>query len=154
MKFRFQKNICKSLIALGLIFISSTIFAHGMDEPGPHQGQIQMPSTYHTEILIENSQDVKVYLLDIDFKNPVTDKSEALVVYESGRTKVDMPCMAENDYFICRTRQTLNFKRGKLRVKSHREEAKGNDVFYELPLKKWKKPATKAKKKALQKSHR
>lgn len=153
MKFRFQKNICKSLIALGFIFSTHKLFAHGMDEPGPHQGQVQMPGTYHTEILIENKQDVKVYLLDIDFKNPVTEKSEVLAVFESGRTKVDMPCMAENDYFICRTRQTLNFKRGTIRIKSHREEAKGADAIYDLPLKEWKKPATKAKKKSLQKSH-
>ncbi len=153
MKFGFQKNLCNSLITLGFILSANSLFAHGMDEPGPHQGRVQMPSTYHTEILIENSQDVKVYLLDIEFKNPVTEKSEVLAVFESGRTKVDMPCMAENDYFICRTRQTLNFKRGKLRIKSHREDAKGSDVIYDLPLKEWKKPATKARKKSLQKSH-
>ena len=66
---------------LGLMLNFSLVFAHGMNKPGPNGGEIRMPGPFHTEAKAEGANKLKVYLLDMNFKNPVTANSSVEVTF-------------------------------------------------------------------------
>lgn len=70
-----------------------------MNNLGPNGGYIKMPGAYHTE-LVEGKETIKVYLLDISFKNPVTDKSSVKIKYLGNDVK-EFTCKNEQDFFEC-----------------------------------------------------
>ncbi|MGZ5279385.1 MAG: hypothetical protein ACXWC9_05560 [Pseudobdellovibrionaceae bacterium] len=132
-KFIFQRIYFFSvLIALLLAFAAQSSNAHGGDKPGPHGGQIEMPGAFHTEV-VADADGFKVYLLDIKFENPSVKDSSVRVELKSDQTRVSSACEKRLDYFFCRTGK--NVSKGTLVVKAVRENAKGNDANYSLPLK-------------------
>lgn len=118
-----------------LFLFSEMIMAHGMDQLGPHQGFIQMPGAFHTEVVPQKSGLVKVYLLDIEFKNPMVAQSEVQLSLKTERT-VEFKCTAQADYFECQFPDIKNkFKKGELILKASRDGHKGREAIYKLPLK-------------------
>ncbi|MCC7404616.1 MAG: hypothetical protein IT288_09495 [Bdellovibrionales bacterium] len=116
-------------------FLSSSAWAHGEDRPGPHGGTIRMPGAFHTELVLLAKGEFKIYLLDINFKNPSTKKSELQVNY-FGEASTKADCQAQRDhYYLCKLPQTVDFtKKGELKVVATRDGQPGAEVTYPLPL--------------------
>lgn len=122
-------------LAVTLFLISQVAFAHGEDKPGPHNGFIQMPGAFHTEVLPSESNTLKVYLLDIEWKNPSTVNSSLMVTHKAKKS-VKAKCVAEEDHYVCSFPKNINLnKKAKLLVEAKRENQKGNTATYNLPLK-------------------
>lgn len=116
-------------------FWSSLAWSHGEDRPGPHGGAIRMPGAFHTELVLLAKGEFKIYLLDLNFKNPSTKKSELQVHYlDKESAKAD--CQAQkNHYYLCKLPQPVDFaKKGELRVVATRDGQTGAEVVYPLPL--------------------
>lgn len=117
------------------MFMATQAFAHGEDKLGPHGGYVRMPGAFHTEVVPEGKDQIKVYLLDINWKNPSTKNSSVEITLQK-KPKAPIQCQAQNDFFICALPAGTNLqKKGKLFVTSQREEQKGNQATYDLPLK-------------------
>lgn len=125
----------KKIIVGIILFAASFLWAHGGDEPGPHGGFVKMPGAFHTELVQLKDGTFKVYLLDMEFKNPVVENSEVKAWSVSGSKKSEIPCEAMgNDHFHCMPK-VKPIKGEQLIVKAKRDQAQGNEATYKLPLK-------------------
>ncbi len=123
------------LISSLCLFVANFSLAHGEDKYGPHKGFVRMPGAFHTEILPASKNIIKIFLLDIQWKNPSIAKSSIALTYV-GATEVQSECKAESNYFICEFPKTVNlYKKGELKLTAVREDQKGNQAIYKLPLK-------------------
>lgn len=125
----------KSLLTAMIFLTSSILFAHGEDKVGPNGGFVRMPGAYHTEVVPEGSDKFRVYLLDINWKNPTVTASEVKAQQVVGKKKSDIKCEVQTDYFLCRLPKGANLNKGKLVLESTRESQKGVTATYPLPLK-------------------
>lgn len=126
-----KKNLTLFLFGLALPALA---FAHGEDKFGPHGGYIQMPSNYHTEVVPEGSDKIKIYLLDIKWKNPVLRNSSVNVALVQNGSTSPLKCEVRTDFFLCELPKGKNLKSGTLEIDSMREKQKGALAKYELPL--------------------
>lgn len=118
-------------IALITVLLQSNIsYSHGEEKPGPHGGHIRMPGAFHTEIVQEKNT-FKIYLLDINWKNPTVDNSSVAVTLMSPKERV-LKCTKDKEAFIC---QAPKDPKGELHVKASRNNQAGEKVIYKLPLK-------------------
>lgn len=123
----------KNLVSILLLIVSQLAFAHGEDKAGPHAGFIRMPGAFHTELVLSGKHELKVYLLDIDWKNPSVVKSNLQIIHND---KDKALCQIHEDYYTCKFSDSVNLtKKGELKVLAEREEQKGAEVSYQLPLK-------------------
>jgi hypothetical protein len=121
------------------LFICLKVSAHGEDKPGPNGGSIRMPGAFHTELLIVDKNILQIYLLDMEWQNPKVKNSQVEVTLSHAKN-IKGKCQPQNEYFICKFPQEVNLsKKGQLLVASIRENQKGNDVTYQLPLSAFKK---------------
>ena len=128
-----MKNFLLTLVLS--LFISTSIFAHGEDKYGPNKGFVRMPGAFHTEVVLTAKNTVKVYLLDINWKNPSVTKSSVSLTHKS-KSEESADCTVESNYFICEFPKTVNlYKKGELKLTALREDQKGNQAIYKLPLK-------------------
>ncbi len=135
-----------SLTSIVLLFISSSALAHGEDKFGPNKGFVRMPGAFHTEIVPFEKNKIKVYLLDIAWKNPTVLDSEVKATLISKSTE-DAVCAVKKNYFICSFSKSVNLKKkAELQVTATRENKKGNVAVYNLPLKLEKVPEIEMKK--------
>lgn len=127
----------KYLILFASIWTATTAFAHGEDKTGPHGGFIRMPGAYHTEVVLVGKNQAKVYLLDMQWKNPTTKKSSVeVLLQQKGTTAPLLSCRAQGDFFLCNFPEGTDLTaKGTLTVTSKRLEHKGNQTVYDLPLK-------------------
>lgn len=110
-------------------FLMTNSFAHGMDKAGPNGGNITMPGPFHVELVVKNNKTI-VYLLDIAFKNPITENSSVEININAGATK---SCVVEKDYFVC---PDVTYKNGdKIILQTTRKGVKGLKANYQFPLK-------------------
>lgn len=110
-------------------FLMNNSFAHGMDKAGPNGGNITMPGPFHVELVVKNNKTI-VYLLDIAFKNPITENSSVEININAGTTKT---CVVEKDYFVC---PDATYKNGdKIVLQTTRKGIKGLKANYQFPLK-------------------
>lgn len=110
---------------------SSVVFAHGEDKLGPNGGFVRMPGAFHTEIVPTSSNELKVFLLDMEWKNPSVLNSSVELTFSETKAK----CEIKENYFLCEFPKTMDLtKKGKIKLLSQREKLKGNSVIYELPL--------------------
>lgn len=127
-----MKNIFLAFF-YGCLFVSSFAFGHGEDKLGPHKGFVRMPGAYHTEIVPDGKNKLKVFLLDIHWKNPSVVKSKLEIKYND---KVDAKCKIQDNFYVCVFPKSVDLtKAGELIVTAEREEQKGQEVLYQLPLK-------------------
>jgi hypothetical protein len=128
----------KSLILLiALFFNPNSVLAHGEDQLGPHKGFIRMPGAFHTEVVLDGSQTIKVYLLDLEWKNPLVEKSSVQVSYlDEKKMSESALCKAKKDFFLCSFSRKVNLKKnGTLKVIALRKDQVGQEAIYDLPLK-------------------
>jgi hypothetical protein len=117
------KNILTAAIIVFTIIASS----HGEDKLGPHGGFIKMPGGFHTEAVPITNNQIKIYLLDIEWKNPTIENSSVTVN--------SLPCKPERDVFLCDLGGKSDLKKkGILNIEATRLGQKGNSASYELPL--------------------
>ncbi|MNT23525.1 hypothetical protein D3C72_1589460 [compost metagenome] len=93
-----------------------------------------MPGAFHTEMIFDkDNQDVMVFLLDMDFKNPTLNESSVTAFYQKGKTKVAYSCMPMHNHFHCTAEKKYKTtKGGEIHITATREKAKGNEVIYKL----------------------
>jgi hypothetical protein len=125
------------LIVLLFFMISFTFtyaFSHGEDKPGPHGGFIKMPGAFHTEIVVAAKNSVKIYLLDINWKNPSVAKSKLETRWNDGELA---KCSIEKKkYYLCAFASPADLTQpGKMTVKAERAGQSGALVTYDFPLK-------------------
>lgn len=120
---------------VSLLFFSFNAFSHGEDKPGPHGGFIRMPGAFHTEVVPDGPSKVKVYLLDVNWKNPSVNGSSLKLRY--GVKGEFAKCATGNGLFYsCEFSKKVDLnKKGTLIVYSQRENQVGAKVAYVLPLK-------------------
>jgi hypothetical protein len=124
------------LIAAGIVTSlgAQLAFAHGEDKPGPNGGFIRMPSAFHTELVPTGSSSLKIYLLDINWKNPTVKASALKVTHRP--TNSSGACKVESNFYVCQFSKSVDLtKKGELSVEAKREGQTGATVSYELPLK-------------------
>jgi hypothetical protein len=121
-------TLCSLTLAL-----TNAAYAHGEEQPGPHNGFIKMPGAYHVE-LIPHKNSIDIMLLDIDFKDPIVLNSNVNVKIKSGKVVTTLQCTAKNDHFNCPASKKLLNSKGILTVKSKRDRSEGMSVNYSLPL--------------------
>lgn len=125
------------------LVVSLKAFAHGEDVPGPHGGHIRMPATFHTELVIHNEITAKIYLLDLQFENPVIKNSSVSVKHKIGKTTYNLKCTPAVDHFRCLSRDPM--LKGILSVKASRLGASApKAAVYNLPLKSFDVPSVTA----------
>jgi hypothetical protein len=98
-----------------------------------------MPGPFNTELEIDSVQGAHIFLLDMDFKNPTVQNSSVTAIFQGkGRAKViEYKCgIMGGNHFHCVPQGKISGK-GQLKIKAVRENAVGNEVVYDLPLKKF-----------------
>jgi hypothetical protein len=127
-----KSKIVAAIIASSLV--AQIVFGHGENKPGPNGGFIRMPGAFHTELVPIGSNSLKVYLLDINWKNP-TVKDSSLKVTHLG-SKITEVCKIKSNFYICQFPASVDLvKKGELSVEAQRENQIGAVVSYELPFK-------------------
>ncbi len=122
------------LVATSLM-ISPLIHAHGEDKPGPNGGYIRMPGAFHTELLKVGNTKFKVFLLDIEWKNPTIKESFVTAIVKSKNKEETIKCKTANDVFECSLPKGWKWEDlSEINVRSNREKAQGVAV-YTFPLK-------------------
>ncbi len=117
-----------------LFFGALSALGHGEDKPGPHGGHIRMPSAFHTEVVVDDDKNIRIYLLDLQFQNPVIENSKVSVSLKSKNKTLKIDCPPMSDHFHCRTKTPI--AKGKLSVLATRSGvAAPKAAVYELPLK-------------------
>lgn len=125
----------KGFLASLVLLTSVITFAHGEDKLGPNGGFVRMPGAYHTELVPDGRDKFRVYLLDINWKNPTVNASEINVQHMTGKKTSEIKCEAKTDYFLCQLPKNAKLTKGKLVLESTREGQKGVTANYPLPLK-------------------
>lgn len=122
----------KKTIILLILGLSINAFSHGEDKLGPNNGYLKMPANFHTEVVPNKDGTFKIYLLDINFKNPVV-KDSKVKVWISDNKKEAVKCEPMKDHFHCFPKG-VTLQKGTLTVQAERSLIKGTDAVYKLPL--------------------
>lgn len=117
-------------------FISEPIsLAHGESQPGPHNGFIRMPGTYHTELVMDQpTATLQIYILDMNFKPLNTDQAEIHAFYTQDKApnqRQKLPCAKRGSFFACKARE-IRLDSGTIFVQSKLRNENGKDVAYAL----------------------
>ncbi len=126
-----------AIAALFLALQPTPGWPHGESKPGPHGGVIQMPGGFHTELKLEGKRRVALYLLDMDWKNPVVAQSRAEATLRSakGDPAVPLECKPAGRRFLCSLPRGVELRPGdRLEVKADRQDQKGIPVIYTYPF--------------------
>lgn len=121
----------KYILLFAVLLNYNLASAHGEDKPGPNGGHIRMPGAFHTEV-VSTQNGYKIYLLDIEWKNPTTKNSFIQASVVSGKKTAALSCKQEVNHFFCESKLP---QKGKLEIQATREGQKGNLASYSLPLK-------------------
>ena len=119
---------------IGASLFGALAHGHGEDKPGPHGGFIRMPGAFHTELVQDSANKLKVYLLDINWQNPSIKEGSVEVRY--GKKGETAKCrVTEGIFYLCTFSKKIDLsKKGSLEVLAKRENIQGNLVTYPLPL--------------------
>lgn len=115
------------------VVLEGIAFAHGEDKPGPHGGYITMPGPFHVEVVPEPGKNIKIYLLDLKFKNPLTVHSSVKATLQN-QDKLELKCEKEKTFFSCGLKKGMSLSKGKIIVEASRNGVKGSPAEYHLPL--------------------
>lgn len=119
---------------LSIFVICELTYGHGENKPGPHGGSIRMPGAFHTELLPEGNSTFKLYLLDINWKNPTVQNSKLDIKISQGSKSGGVSCKESTDHYFCSVPKGFSLKKGRLIVNSTRDNSPGAEVIYNLPF--------------------
>lgn len=124
----------KNYLFLTILLSSVIVFGHGEAELGPHKGHVRMPGAFHTEVVLEGPNKLRVFLLDINFKNPSVHDSSLEVSFDQGKVTA-AKCKKLKLEYLCEFDRSIDLnKPGKLLVKASREKQIGAVAEYPTPL--------------------
>lgn len=125
-----------SLLILSNLFVTQA-FSHGEDKYGPNKGYIRMPGTFHTEVVPEKDGSYRVYLLDVQNKNPKVQDSSVALELKTSNKSINFVCAAQNEtYFHCKSDEVKKeSKEGQIILKTKRNAIAAKEAIYNLPLK-------------------
>lgn len=115
----------KKIVLLILMF-NFNVWSHG-NGPGPHGGKIMMPGNFHTELVMIDSE-IKIYLLDMKFEQPIIENSSVKVFIEHHGNKEKLACTPSKDVFVCKFKGPMNMI-SKIEVEAQRVKAKGKAIY-------------------------
>lgn len=121
-------------ILISALFSGSIAIAHGENKLGPNGGYIRMPGAFHTEVVAKSPNQIQVYLLDLEWKNPSVNSS-SVKAYLNGKKKYSTTCVVENNFYRCDFEKGARLDGGQLVIEAKRENQVGNKAIYDLPLK-------------------
>lgn len=127
-------NAIRVLFPVALFNFGTHAFAHGENKPGPHGGVIRMPSSFHVEVVSGDSDRLTIYLLDDEFRNPVTRKSSVKVHHVKGKERTALVCEAVRAAFLCGIPAGVSLLSGKLEIEAARLEVESDSFDLPLPL--------------------
>lgn len=113
------------------LLISSNVWAHGEDRPGPHGGFIRMPGAFHTEV-VKVKNGFRIYLLDHNWKNPTVQNSSVTSFIKPSTDTAHIECKKEKLTFFCPT--SIIPEKGELHILAQRDGQSGAPAIYPLPL--------------------
>lgn len=129
-------GITRALFFVFIVGGSPSVYGHGMDKPGPHGGYIRMPGVFHTEIVMNGENTFRLYLLDVNFKNPLVKNSSVGAIMKRETKENALTCKANRDHFQCEMNGGLKFKNGdEIRIWAKPLGMNGGIAIYRLPLK-------------------
>ncbi|AGH94468.1 hypothetical protein [Pseudobdellovibrio exovorus] len=137
----FLKNLSLVLAFFASVVLTGTqSLAHGEDQEGPHGGHIQMPASFHTEVIPDKDGSFHIFLLDMNFKNPTIKDSEIQARITSGKKTTQLQCnVMGNNHFHCLAKGNKTPRTGILFLKAKREGVQAQmEAQYKLPLKPFK----------------
>ncbi|MBC7712148.1 MAG: hypothetical protein H7177_02350 [Rhizobacter sp.] len=114
------------------VFLSTNAFAHRMNKPGPNNGFIRMPGTYHIELVAQKNI-IKFFFLDIGFKPLPTTKATVKMALK-GLTEVAVSCVKETQFFLCDMKDANMNKYSEIDVKTSKAGEKEVTSIYKIPL--------------------
>ncbi len=124
----------KCLPMIVTVMFASPAFAHGETKPGPHGGYIRMPGGFHTEVVPIGTDQLKIFLVDLSFNSPTTEKSKVDVTLVDAAISTPIVCKADGESFACKLPAGRSLDKGMLEVTANRQGAYGLKVRYNLPL--------------------
>lgn len=124
----------KSVVLGTILLMGTMVYGHGEDKLGPHKGYIKMPGAFHTEVVGSGFDQFKIYLLDMDFKNPVVAKSTVDIRVNKEGNEEFVSCRETKDHFQCALPKGFSMNGGELVINATRAGAVGTEVRYVLPL--------------------
>ena len=135
LKERLSMKHLSLVIGAALSLYSVSLFAHGEDKAGPHGGYVRMPGAFHTEVVKEGKDKLRIYLLDLAWKNPSVKDSSVEAMIKDKKTTNILSCEKETDSYVCSSKKgTLKLK-GQLEILAMREGQVGIAAIYPLPFK-------------------
>lgn len=117
----------------GALLVAGTAFAHGESEPGPHGGEIRMPSAFHVEA-VAGDDALTVYVLDMQFGNPTTENASVSAEVRRADDAVSLDCRPKAAAFRCPLPDGVRLDDGKLVITASRSDLPEAQARYELPL--------------------
>lgn len=125
------------LTLLAISIVAHEASAHGENKPGPNGGFIRMPGAFHTEVVSAGPNRLKIFLLDIAWKNPSVKQSAVKATHVSQtKTTSIARCEPLENHYVCEFPKNVDLaKSGEIKLESHREGKNGVTVSYSLPLK-------------------
>lgn len=129
-----KKLIVKILV---LTAVTTAAWAHGENKPGPHGGVIRMPGAFHTELKQTGARSVELFLLDMEWKNPIVENSGAKATFKkSDGTEVALSCITKAKSFKCELPKGSRFEKGgKVTIQASRSGMHGGLAEYQYPFK-------------------
>ena len=127
----------KCVLVFAVVFQVPVIaFGHGEDKHGPNGGYIRMPGAFHTELVQANDQTFKVYLLDMNWKNPTVKNSSLGATVQLKTLTVTASCQSIDMYFLCSLPKGKSLSSAKeITLNARRDGAVGGPAKYAFPLK-------------------
>lgn len=123
-------------IALFSLIFTPSLWAHGENKRGPHGGYIRMPGAFHTELVQTSPTELRVYLLDMNFKNATTADSSVSGQIRYAKGLVSLDCGAKADHFVCILPESASMENAtEIVLKARRAGVAGAPATYSYPLK-------------------
>ena len=122
-----------------VIMLTPVARSHGEDKVGPNGGEIRMPGAFHVEMK-QRGREFEVYLLDMDFKDPVTVDSsvDIQVMKPDTAAPISVACRttraAKPPHFVCLNPKYKPAPGDILKVQAKRGPSVGTEAEYKLPL--------------------
>lgn len=115
--------------------LSINAYPHGENVPGPRGGFIRMPGPFHIELVPASKDRLQFFLLDMEFKNPIIEKSSVQAKWLRGGVTRNLICLTKKIHFECLVPKEISLKKGtQIEVQATRYEQKGLPVRYTYPF--------------------
>lgn len=122
-----------SLVFVGLV-IGCASAPHGEGKRGPHGGYIKMPGQFHVEVVPQSDNELIVYLLDLQSRDPLTLASGLKGQLEQASGVQSFACDIMADHYKCKLPEGSDLTIGEITIQAVRKERVGRPATFQLPF--------------------